>query len=413
MILNESIDIESQIKALIATGWYEDARNCADLTLQHGIISQAAHDGFMLALAGKPASAHPGHEVYGCAVGFDSNTVFSSLQFTRLSSEHEMKAAFKQAVNKIEIETSTQCNRHCTYCPNSLPGFEHRLSRNEFMDMAMFEKLLSDLKEIDYDKKISLVGMNEFFMHEANFTYLERIKRALPKCYIQIYSNGDYITRDYLERAERAGVDLIVVSFHLQAGKAFNTEDIVERAAKFMRRTLLPLQMMDYQKGKRFHFQAHLGRLQVLAGLVNWESDGHSWGGIIDAGKEMADPGTPCQSPVNILCLSTQGDFTLCCAVPREKTPENLASGAMLGNLRDHKSIFHAYASDAMLYWRQHSFSTENIPPLCQDCSWRNSHSNKLNKQLGAFVEQQFDHRLEPSAVGAASAGTAKKAACG
>ena len=52
MILNESIDVESQIQALIDTGWYEDALNCADVTLQHGIISQAAYDGFLKALIG-------------------------------------------------------------------------------------------------------------------------------------------------------------------------------------------------------------------------------------------------------------------------------------------------------------------------------------------------------------------------
>jgi len=411
MILNEAIDVESQIKSLIAAGWYDDARSVAGLTLEHGIISKASHAGFMRALAGKPASAHPGHEVYGCAVGFDSDTVFSSLQFTQLTSERDMKAAFKQAVNKIEIETSTQCNRHCTYCPNSQSGFEHRRTSNSFMDMAMFAKLLSDLKEVDYEGKISLVGMNEFFMHDENFVYLERIKQAIPKCMIQIYSNGDYLTREYLERAERAGVDLIVVSFHLQAGKTYNTDDVLDRAYKFTKRTNVPLQLADYKKGK-LHFQAQLGRMMLLAGLVNWDTDGHSWGGIIDAGKPTADSGTPCQSPVNILCLSTEGDFTLCCAVPREKTPENVANGAMLGNLRDFPSIFHAYASDAMLYWRQHSFSTESIPPLCQDCSWRNAESHKLNRQLGAFVEQQLDH-VVPSPAAAAAPVMTKKTACG
>lgn len=413
MILNQAIEVETQIKALIDTGWYDDARNCADVTLEHGLISQTAHAGFMRALAGKPPSAHPGHELYGCAIGFDSNTVFSSLQFSRLNSEQEMKTAFKQAVNKIEIETSTQCNRHCAYCPNSQPGFEHRRTSNAFMDKAMFEKLLADLREIDYAERISLVGMNEFFMHEENFGYLERIKQVLPKCFIQIYSNGDYLTREYLERAERAGVDLIVVSFHLQAGKAFNTDDILDRAAKFMKRTNLLMQMTDYQKSKRVHFQARLGRLNILAGLVNWDEDGHSWGGLIDAGTERADDSTPCQSPVNILCLSQEGDFTLCCAVPREKTPENVANGAMLGNLRDFPSIFHAYASDAMLYWRQHAFSAESIPPLCQDCSWRNSHSNKLNRPLGAFVEQQLDLVVPSPATNVAVAMLPKKTACG
>ena len=114
------------------------------------------------------------------------------------------------------------------------------------LDEAESEKLLSDLKEVDYDGKISLVGMNEFFMHEENFAYLERIKKAIPRCLIQIYSNGDYLTREYLERAERAGVDLIVVSFHLQAGKTYNADDVLGRAFKFTKRTSVPLRKTDW-----------------------------------------------------------------------------------------------------------------------------------------------------------------------
>jgi Radical SAM superfamily len=389
MILNESIDVESQIRLLIQNGWYEDARNVAQVTHQHGLISKDSYTGFMRALAGKPATTNPGHEVYGCTIGFDANNVLSSLQFRRLTNAEDMKKAFKQAVNKIEIETSTQCNRRCTYCPNSNPALAHRREKNDFLDMDMLEKLLSELQEIDYDRKISLVGMNEFFMHEDNFEYAELVKAMLPRCRLQIYSNGDYLDRDFLDRAEKAGVDLLVISWHLQAGKAYNVEDVLDRAMKFKKKTDVQLLLMDYAKGLRLHFQAKTGRLHILAGLVNWNADGHNWSGAVDAGKQMPADDVPCESPVNILCLTQSGDFTLCCAVPRERTPENIASGAVMGNLKDFPSIFHAYAGDAMLYWRQHSFSTGHIPPLCQGCSGRNAEGNHLNKNLAAFIEQQ------------------------
>lgn len=389
MILNESIDIEGQIKLLIENGWYEDARNCTRLTHEHGIISKEAHDSFMRVLAAKPVSAHPGHEAYGCTIGFDSNTVLSSLQFRKLSCVEDMKKAFKQAVNKIEIEPSTQCNRRCTYCPNSTPELAHRLVRNEFFDMSSFEKLLLDLKEIDYSEKIALVGMNEFFMHEKNFEYAKMVKSKLPKCYLQIYSNGDYLDGALLKRAEDAGVDLLVISFHQQAGKAYNVEDVLDRACKFMKRTNLLLSITDYAKGARLHLQARMKTMHILAGLVNWQSDGHNWGGSLECGREMAAPDVPCESPVNVLCLAQNGDFTLCCNVARERTQENIANGAVLGNLGDFPSIFHAYASDAMLYWRQHSFSTRRLPKLCQNCSGRNAKANVLNKKIATFIEQQ------------------------
>ncbi len=392
MILHESIDIETQIKALIEHGWYQDARAAITLTAQHGLIGKEAFDNLTRLVGGKPATANHGHELYGSMIGFDSNTVLSSLQFERLTNLADMKKAFKQAVNKIEIETSSQCNRHCSYCPNSMPTMGHRRRDNEFLDIELFGKVLTDLQQIDYCGKISLVGLNEFFMHEENFAYLELAKKMLPKAQVTVYSNGDYITRDYILRAEKAGLGFLLISFHMQEGKAWTAEDVLSRALKFYKRTGVQLILTDFMKNERLEFQAHTGGLHITAGLVNWQAVGHNWSGVVEAGRAQAESNTPCQLPVNVLCITHEGDFTLCCNVPRERTPENVAHGAVMGNVRDYPSMFHAYASDAMLYWRQHAFSTKQIPPLCQNCSARNWQDNELNKPLAEHVEQQ--HRF-------------------
>lgn len=396
MILNESIELEAQIKYLIQHGWYQDARNAIALTAQHGLIRKEASDSLARSMAGKPATANHGHELYGCMVGFDSNTVLSSLQFERLTNLADMRKAFKQAVNKIEIETSSQCNRHCAYCPNSMPDMGHRRRNNDFLDIEIFKKILTDLQQIDYCEKINLVGLNEFFMHEENFEYLELAKKMLPKSYITVYSNGDYITRDYVLRAEKAGLDLLLISFHMQEGKPWAVEDVLTRAMKFHKRTGVQLVLTDFVKNERLEFQAHTGGLHITAGLVNWQSLGHNWGGKVDAGRAQAEDHTPCQLPVNVLCITHEADFTLCCNVPRERTPENVAHGAVMGNVRDYPSMFHAYASDGMLYWRQHAFSTNQIPPLCQNCNARNWQGNVLNKPLAEYVEQQHHFIKRP-----------------
>lgn len=411
MILSEAIDLEEQLGLLVRHGWGENATVAADLCRTHGLLTPEALERLNRLAAGGASNAISGHDLYGCAAGFDGHTVFSSLQFRRLTAVADMKAAFKQAVSKIEIETSSQCNRHCSYCPNSRPELAHRREKNAFLDRTVFKRLLGDLQEIDYDRKIALVGMNEFFMHEENFVYLELAKQMLPKAFIQAYSNGDYITREYLERAERAGLGLLVVSFHPQAGKPYSTDDILDRAAKFSNRTGLPLTLTGFARGERLHFQAQLGRLQVQAGLVNWAAAGHNWAGAVPSGKSGAADGIPCQSPVNMLCLTHEGDFTLCCVVPRERTPENLASHAVLGNIGDFPSVFHAYASDAMLYWRQRAFSTRHLPPLCQNCGGRDQQGNVLNKPLAAHIEDQHAFFAFPSQDAATGAAARRSAA--
>jgi hypothetical protein len=410
MILSEAIDLEEQLGLLARHGWGENAKVAADLCREHGLLTLEALERINQLMAESPGNSRPGHELYGCAAGFDGHTVLSSLQFRRLTAVADMKAAFKQAVSKIEIETSSQCNRHCSYCPNSRPELAHRREKNAFLDRTVFKRLLADLQGIDYDRKIALVGMNEFFMHEENFAYLELAKQKLPKAFIQAYSNGDYITREYLERAEWAGLGLLVVSFHPQAGKPYSTDDILDRAAKFSNRTGLPLTLTGFARGERLHFQAQLGQLQVQAGLVNWAAAGHNWAGAVPSGKTGATDGIPCQSPVNMLCLCHTGDFSLCCVVPRERTAENLANHAILGNFADFPSLFHAYASDAMLYWRQHAFSTRHLPSLCRNCGGRDQAGNVLNKPLAAYIEGQHDF-IEPTPQDAAASVAARRSA--
>lgn len=107
MLLSQHIPVNEQIALLIKEGWFDDARNAATLCLQHKVISPEQYAHLDTELRGRHGTEHPGHTLYGAAVGFDGNTVLSSLQFKKLTSEIEMKAAFKQAVSKIEIETST------------------------------------------------------------------------------------------------------------------------------------------------------------------------------------------------------------------------------------------------------------------------------------------------------------------
>jgi hypothetical protein len=67
-----------------------------------------------------------------------------------------------------------------------------------------------------------------------------------------------------------------------------------------------------------------------------------------------------------------------------------------------------------MLYWRQHSFSTGHIPPLCQGCSGRNAQGNHLNKDLAAFIEQQrIGYVRSPGTPAASPVSPAVKCAAG
>lgn len=51
----------------------------------------------------------------------------------------------------VEIEINSQCNRKCSYCPNS---FMKRKEQGE-MESKVFYKLLESLRKIKFDGRIS------------------------------------------------------------------------------------------------------------------------------------------------------------------------------------------------------------------------------------------------------------------
>src|SRR4030042_666457 len=51
--------------------------------------------------------------------------------------------------NDIDIETTTLCNRRCSYCPNSI--FDRSIKKNEkTMHTKLFKKIINDLKIIKF-----------------------------------------------------------------------------------------------------------------------------------------------------------------------------------------------------------------------------------------------------------------------
>jgi hypothetical protein len=71
--------------------------------------------------------------------------------------------------------------------------------------MDIYQKMIRELAQIDYDGDIKFVGNNEFFMHRKNRPYVEYARAQLPKASMTLFSNGDYLKKEDLEWAPSAG----------------------------------------------------------------------------------------------------------------------------------------------------------------------------------------------------------------
>lgn len=108
----------------------------------------------------------------------------------------------------IEVGISKNCNLRCSYCPNT---FIKQKLPDEVMPMSLFEKVLKDLKEIDFDGVFCFHRFNEPLLANVE-KYIIKAKEILPKIKPILYTNGTGLTRERLESLQKTPLDRIVVT---------------------------------------------------------------------------------------------------------------------------------------------------------------------------------------------------------
>ncbi len=98
--------------------------------------------------------------------------------------------------NDINIETATECNRQCEYCPNSLSD-RSRPEGAFKMPISLYQSIIKQLAEIGFRGRISPHGYGEPLLDERLPDLVAYTHRLLPRGKIWIYSNGDFSHRRY------------------------------------------------------------------------------------------------------------------------------------------------------------------------------------------------------------------------
>jgi radical SAM family protein len=355
--------LENHAVLLASRGCVEDAWRLVEDGLTHGLLAPAAATRVACLIGDFPAAQlPPDHQVYG--IFHDS--IISSLHMAPVMHREYAREAFRQAVRWCEIETSSQCNRRCPYCPNS--GVDRQKSNN-FLDFGIYSKLVSELAEIAYDGTVNFVGNNEFFLHRENRRYVELAHRALPRAVFKLYSNGDYVTPDDIAWAASAGVRLLHVTLHSAPNKGYDDSEAMRRLLLFQRQAGIQLQLLDFQRERQLQFGTKCGNMTLFVKAQDMAQLGHNWNGLVQFGSRAARTvADPCSYPIRQFIVSHDADLLMCCIAFKERTEENICSGTLLGNLAEFPSIFEAYTSPQMLARRLEAFSTDHKYGPCGTC---------------------------------------------
>lgn len=198
----------------------------------------------------------------------------------------------------IEIETLTQCNRKCYYCPNA------KYDRGDhYMDSELYKKIIDELSSIGYNGRVSPHFYGEPLLDSRLLELMEYTRQKLPQAYIVIYTNGDYLTKEMFDLLISKGVDCFLITQHI---------GVISETLKKTLDSLTP----DLKK-------------KITLQVFNEDTTLSNRGGLVEPVK--TERMEKCTFPATSMIVDYQGNVVLCC--------NDYFSRIKFGNLKTEKLI--------------------------------------------------------------------------
>ncbi len=302
-------------------------------------------------------------------------------------------ALFKATVTTIEIEISSYCNRRCGFCPNSSID---RISGQTLMDDALFDSVLGQLGRLDWEGVLSFHRYNEPLSDRDYFMRrLHEARRLAPSAHVRVFTNGDYLTRDYLDAIYEGGCRSIISSVYLQEGKPYDDEAMEKAVVR--RIANLGLTFTWDAKAPGFHWarvpykdMEFIVRGQDYFRTVGEQQALFNRGGILPVNTTIRRT-DPCTKPFVEMQIEVDGTLLPCCEF-RSDHPDHQAY--VLGRLQPGDDIVAAWTSASYAKWRRDLFSFDAKTGACATCTLAGIGDTPEIRTLVANVRQ---HWIEPS----------------
>lgn len=259
--------------------------------------------------------------------------------------------------SRVEIELSSACNLHCTYCPRQyLPPL------GQYLDMTLWEKLLAELT-LHPDTILTLHRRGESLLHPQLEAIMDGVAGRFAE--VQLATNGTLLTEEKYASLVRG---LTFLSFSLDTPERFNA---TRRGADYAAVERNILGFLEYNKGQ-VRTQVSMVRTddvldeQYQAFIDIWQPrvdrvrvyEEHSRDGVFGAMRERRSPRQPCTMPFYEILVYADGSVGRC---------NHDWDGPRLGDLNTHNiaSIWHGPQLTELR--RQHQ-SLNITDPVCKGC---------------------------------------------
>lgn len=109
----------------------------------------------------------------------------------------------------VHIETRSQCNSKCAFCAAAV---QFKSRPDIHMSYELFEKILDDLKEIEFCGRLSLYSNNEPLLDPRLSDFIKLARKKLPKAFIEIKTNGIKLNFEKCNELFDCGLDFLYVN---------------------------------------------------------------------------------------------------------------------------------------------------------------------------------------------------------
>jgi MoaA/NifB/PqqE/SkfB family radical SAM enzyme len=267
----------------------------------------------------------------------------------------DKKDLFRKYIRHVEIEVFSFCNRRCPFCANS---YIDRHSGNTLMPPETYSKVIDALAEIDYAGKIWYSRYNEPLSDRVILDRIREARSKLHKATLNTFTNGDYVTRDYLEELAKAGLNHIRIMRYPPTSEEYSEEKSWETLFGFAKKLDLPFQK---EWGVSLHLEHPTMDIHILG--ADLKTFVRNRAGSVKTSCS-ANRTSPCFSPFTNIYIDYNGSVVPCCNV-RSDVPEH--NEMVMGNVNE-QSIFDIFANFrySLLRYQMRDFGVKVYP--CRVC---------------------------------------------
>ena len=290
---------------------------------------------------------------------------------------------FRRHASLVEVETTSYCNRTCSFCPNS---FVDRRSKKHAMPDAVWERILDDLRGLDYSSSFFWSRYSEPTSEDRLVERIREVRRAAPKARIGINSNGDYLNADYLHRLIDAGLNRLWIDIYMPDDEPYERSIVEAHHARFLKRIEKTAAVIGMNP--EFVSKAEIPGVDMWITVRNLASlkqvDLSDRGGLIQIARRTSRV-SPCYAPFKHLVIDWDGSVVICCQVRSDYAPQKGIVVAKIGD--DGVGLVEAYV--ALGRWRDSLKSFGPKPEPCGSCNVFEYHPTRLAKLIGQMLADE------------------------